>query len=398
MSGPVCVPGFRFAGVAAGIKESGRPDLGLVLADDEVPVAALFTKNRVKAAPVVMAQRRTERGLARAVLVNSGNANACTGKDGLTAARRTSAMLARAVGTDESLVIPASTGVIGRTLPVERIERAIPRLVADLSEDGVERFAVAIMTTDRWPKIASARVRLGAGREATVLGVAKGAGMIHPDMATTLAFVVTDAKAHSAFLKRALRIAADASFNAITVDGETSTNDTLLAIASGAAGGSSVRASDRDGKKLIAAMTEVLDELALSIVRDGEGAEKVVRLEVSGAPSDTAARRVAERVARSLLVKTAVHGADPNWGRILAAAGAAGIAFDPGAVEVRIGGTPVAKRGRRVGEQAEADAARAMKAAEYLVEIKLGAGRGRAFIRFCDIGQAYVRVNAEYTT
>ncbi len=391
------VAGFRFAAGACGIKHGGGPDLGLVVADEPVAAAGVFTRNRVKAAPVVVSSERLERGRAQAVLVNSGNANACTGKAGMRAARDTTAALAGALGVDEGLVLPASTGVIGVPLPADRICQAIPRLVRELSPDGAEAFAQAIMTTDRWPKVASVEVGLDRTRKATVLGIAKGAGMIHPNMATTLAFVFTDAPMSSSFLRRALRRATDATFNAVTVDGDTSTNDTIVAMASSRLDAPALRGESREARKFRDALVDVLGELARSIVRDGEGAERVVTVEVTGGPSESAARQVARTIAGSLLVKTAIHGCDPNWGRVLAAAGNAGVAFDPDKVEVRFDHVVVARRGTGVAD-AEREAREVMRKPEYTIRVKLGAGKSTARYVMCDVGHEYVRINASYRT
>ncbi|MEM9191118.1 MAG: bifunctional glutamate N-acetyltransferase/amino-acid acetyltransferase ArgJ [Myxococcota bacterium] len=392
------VSGFRFAGVSCGIKDSGKPDLGLILADDAFPTAAMFTRNRIQAAPVVLAAERMERGRAQAILVNSGNANSCTGKAGLDAARDTTIALADALDMNEDLVLPASTGIIGQQLPSERIEAAVPQLIEDLSPDGVNRFAEAIRTTDRWPKVASIQFGIGYKETATLVGVAKGAGMIHPDMATTLGFVLTDAPMSSSFLKTSLRRAVEQTFNAMTVDGETSTNDSMFAMASGRVDTPALRGSDRDAKRFQDAMIDVLGELAKSIVRDGEGAQRVVRLEVAGGPSESASRQVAERVATSLLVKAAIHGCDPNWGRILSAAGMAPVAIDLNKVEIRIGKVVVFKKGAGLGPSAEADAREQMRQAEYTIRIKLGSGTGNAHYLLCDIGPEYIRVNSAYST
>jgi len=392
------VDGFRFAGIACGIKESGKADLGLIVADEVVPAAALFTRNLVKAAPVVVAADRIERGRARAVLVNSGNANACTGREGIALTRSTTESVASALGADVDTIIPASTGIIGRRLPAERMEGATEELIADLSVDGADRFAKAIMTTDRWAKTAHRKVPIAPGVEATILGIAKGAGMIHPDMATTLAFILTDAPTHSSFLNKALRRGAEQTFNALSVDGETSTNDTIIAMASGKLPISPIGGTDREAKTFTAAIQDVLDELGKSIVRDGEGAEHVVRLEVHGAPSEDAARKIAERVAGSLLVKTAVHGCDPNWGRILSAAGTAGVSFDPTNVEIRIGNVVLCKKGMGTGGDSEHRAAEVMREAEYVIRIKLGPGSAKAHYTFCDVGHEYVKVNSDYRT
>jgi glutamate N-acetyltransferase/amino-acid N-acetyltransferase len=392
----VMVPGFRFAGIPAGIKKNGKPDLALIAAERDVAAAGVFTRNRVQAAPVILARDRLKRsgGKARAILVNSGNANACTGGPGMAAARASTARIAAALGTDASRVIPASTGVIGAVLPAERIESAAERLVESLSEQGGGDFARAIMTTDQWPKIASTRLALGRSASATVLGIAKGAGMIHPDMATTLAFVVTDAGASPALLRSLLRSATDATFNAITVDGDTSTNDTIVLLASGLAG--AVRAGSREAAALGSAITDVLGALGKSIVRDGEGARHVARIEVEGLASDRAARAVARTIATSPLVKTALHGRDANWGRILAAAGRAGVAFDPDRAVIAIDDVVIVERGMPVGPEAEARAASILIRPEYTIRVALGKGRGRAHYLTCDMGSDYIAVNASY--
>ncbi|AKF07221.1 Glutamate N-acetyltransferase [Sandaracinus amylolyticus] len=390
---PLPVPGFRLAGISAGIKANGRPDLALIVADEPVSVAGVFTKNRVQAAPVRVAKERAKAGKARAVLVNSGNANACTGKAGLDATKRTTEAVAERLGISAKAVLPASTGVIGAVLPAETIVRGSDRLIEALSSEGGADFARAIMTTDQWPKVACAQIRIGR-ETATVLGIAKGAGMIHPDMATTLGFVITDAGASPALLRKLLKAAIDPTFNAVSVDGDTSTNDTVLLMASGKAG--TVRAGSKEAATLQAALTEVLGALAKSIVRDGEGARHVARIEVEGLANDRAARAVARTIATSPLVKTALHGRDANWGRILAAAGRAGVVFDPDRAEIRIGDETIVRGGMPVGKDAEARAATILQAAEYTIRVTLGKGRGRAHYLTCDLGPDYVAVNANY--
>jgi len=389
------VLGFRWAGIAAGIKKSGAPDLALLVADRACPTAALFTKNLVRAAPVDLAAARLRSGRARAVLVNSGCANACTGKPGLVAARRAADAVARALGAAPATVVPASTGVIGQLLPDERISRAAPALVAALSPRGAGAFARAIMTTDRWPKTASATLRLG-GRPVTIVGIAKGAGMIHPDMATTLAFVATDATVSTSVLRWALRTAAATTFNAVSVDGDTSTNDTLLAMASGASGAPFLAATGRSARAFVDALTGVLDALSRSIVADGEGAEHTVTLDVRGLATDAGARTIARTIATSPLVKTALHGEDPNWGRILAAAGRASVAFDPSRAEIRVGDVVIVRAGLAVGAAAEARAHAVMVRPAYEIRVTLGRGKGRARYVTCDLGAEYVRINADY--
>ena len=385
------VPGFRFAGIAAGIKKNGKPDLGLVVADaGPVPAAAVLTRNLVRAAPVEITRERlaASRGRLSAILVNSGNANACTGAAGRTEALRACAAVAGALGIGTELVVPASTGVIGAILPGDKIALAATTLASAASAEGAADFARAIMTTDQWRKVACTTFGRGK-KQATVLGIAKGAGMIHPDMATTLGFVLTDAVATPAELKRVLARATDATFNTISVDGDTSTNDTIVLAASGASG-------VRDLGKLEAAVTDVLGALAESIVRDGEGAKHVVRIEVSGLATDAAARSAARTIATSPLVKTALHGRDANWGRILAAAGRSGARFDPKLARIAIGGERIVERGVPVGKEAEERAAGVMAEARYTIEVSLGKGRGRAHYLTCDLGTEYIAVNANY--
>ena len=390
------VPGFRFSGIAGGIKASGGPDLALIAADGAVTAAGVFTRNLLCAAPVVLSRTRVALGRARAVLVNSGNANAATGEAGFTAALRTSAWLAEALGCPVDEVLVASTGVIGVPLPEAPFEAHVGALVDALDEDGGAGFARAILTTDRWPKVAQAQLEL-RGLSAPVVGIAKGAGMIHPDMATTLAFVVTSAAVSPEQLQRALTRATDETFNRITVDGDTSTNDTILCLASGAPGAARVE-SEGDEAALETAIRTVLAELSESIVADGEGAEHRVRIVVEGAPSDAGAVDVARTVATSLLVKTALHGCDPNWGRLLAAAGRAGVPFEPAAATVRIGDVVVYDRGQVLDPSDEPRVVAVMRAPSYRIEFDLGAGKGRAHYDTCDLGHAYVTVNADYRT
>jgi glutamate N-acetyltransferase/amino-acid N-acetyltransferase len=390
------VPGFRFAATSCGIKTNGQLDLGLIVADEPVSVAAMFTKNRVRAAPVELSMQRVERGRAQAIVVNSGNANACTGKKGMEDAKVITSIIADELGVADDMVLMASTGIIGHPLPSERIEAALPPLLKECAPDKMDAFARAIMTTDRWPKMSSIKFPIGNEQECTVLGIAKGAGMIHPDMATTLAFVLTDAPMHSSFLKRALTSAADRTFNMMTVDGATSTNDCIFAMASGKVQAEPLRGSDRDARRFIDALVDVLGELGKRIVQDGEGAQHVVMMEVVGAPSEEAARKVASECAKSLLVKAMIHGRDPNWGRLMAAAGMAGVAFDPEKVEIKIGKVTVVKKGMSAGRDAEEDARRAMHEPYYKISMRLGPGKARAGFLFCDIGEEYIRINAAY--
>jgi glutamate N-acetyltransferase/amino-acid N-acetyltransferase len=389
------VRGFRFAGIAAQIKKNGKPDLAAIVADAPATAVALFTTNLVKAAPVLLAAERIEQGVARAVLVNAGCANACTGAPGLAAARETTKMLARALGIDEDEVLPASTGVIGAQLPVEKFAAGMDALVADLSPEHALHFADAICTTDRWRKVSDARARIG-GAEITALCIAKGAGMIHPNMATTLVFLLTDARVSAPVLDRALRAATECTMNAVSVDGDTSTNDMLLAMASGAAPGAREVRSAADVRALTQLFTEVLEPIAKSIAADGEGAEHLVTIEVSGASSMEGAQTIARTIATSPLVKTAFYGKDPNWGRILAAAGRAGVKFDPSKASITIGGIEIVRDGMAVGGDAEKRVHQVMCGPAYTVHVSVGRGRGHGRYFTCDIGHGYVDVNASY--
>jgi glutamate N-acetyltransferase/amino-acid N-acetyltransferase len=393
--GTITVPGFRFAGVACGVKRRKR-DLALIVADEPAAAAALFTTNQVKAAPVLVGQRRLRRrGSIQAVVVNSGNANACTGERGLRDAEEVCRRAGELLGIDPELVFPSSTGVIGVRLPVDRIARGLEQAVAALSPFGLKAAAEAMLTTDRFPKIARERFRID-GRAISVVGLAKGAGMIAPRLATMLAYILTDAAVERGLLRRVLRECAEETFNRVTVDGDTSTNDTVLALANGKAGNSPLRGGPR-AAAFRSAVRNVMRELALKLVEDGEGATKVVELRVERASSDEAARQVAFAVANSLLVKTAFFGADPNFGRIVAAAGKAGVRFDAERVDVFIEDIPVVRRG--VGTFArERQAARAMRRPTFRVRLSLNQGKGSATVWTSDLTYDYVRINSAYRT
>ena len=396
MANPPACPGFRFAGIMAGIKVAQRPDLALLVADDEVPAAAVFTRNQVRAAPVVLSEKRVASGLARAIIINSGNANACTGPRGMQDAEAMGHYAARALDCEEKRVLVASTGVIGRPLPIERIVQATPRLVASLRPDGLEDFTQAIMTTDRFEKRALQLVPLGPKTKARIVGVAKGAGMIAPNMATTLVFLCTDAAVHKGFLKKALQEEIEV-FNHISVDGDTSTNDSCFLMASGAAKNKPIEGGDK-GASFRAALREVLADLGRQIVRDGEGATHVVTIEVLGAESAKAAEQVARRIGASPLVKTAIFGADPNWGRILAAVGNAGVEIDADKVDVAVGEVEVCRGGVAVGGEAERAAHEVMRRGEYIIRVHLHNGRAEGRHVTCDLTTDYVKLNADYRT
>ena len=387
--------GFTYAARAAGIKKSGKPDLALIVADRPVLCAGTFTTNRVVAAPVVLTRDRLRAGVCQAILVNSGNANACTGAQGLADARRCAALAAASLGIAEELVAVCSTGVIGVPLPMERFAEQIPLLAAERSAEGAEAVARAIMTTDAFPKVVARRVTLG-GRECRLVGLAKGAGMIHPDMATMLAFVMTDATLDSVAAGDLLKTAVSRTFNRITVDRDTSTNDTALLLASGAAGAPLLDADGAERQLFAAALEEVLQELAKMIVRDGEGASKLVRIQVDGAHSESDALTVARSIATSALVKTAFFGADANWGRIIAAAGYAGVELDPDLVSIHFDDVVMVERGLGRDAEQEAKATAVLKQAEFTVTVDLGLGSGSAWYYTSDLGYEYVRINADY--
>lgn len=389
----VSVPGFRFSAAAAGIRKDGRIDTALAVADRPATVAGVFTRNLVRAAPVLIASERVRAGSAQAVLVNSGCANACTGAAGHAAAESSTAAVAQSLGIAPTSVLPASTGVIGVVLPAARIIEASGALVAGLSPDKSDDFARAIMTTDRWPKVASTTLTRG-GSSATVLAIGKGAGMIHPDVgpphATMLVFVFTDAQVSAEDLSAALIRASDDTFNSCTVDGDTSTNDSVFALASGV---STLRASRGE---LESAFFQVCDELARSMVKDGEGSEHMVEIVVSGLADASGARTIARTVATSLLVKTAIYGRDANWGRLLAAAGRAGVPFDPARASVHIGDAQIVRNGVSTGPEAEARASEVLRTPEFRIELVLGNGPGKARYLTSDIGHGYIDVNASY--
>lgn len=394
------VPGFRFGSTTAGIKASGNPDLALLLADEEVAAAAVFTSNRVQAAPVILSRERIAEGRARGVLVNSGNANACTGKAGAEAAETMVRAVADVARVDERRLLVASTGIIGVPLPVDRIVAAREALLATTRPDGFEDFARAILTTDHGPKTAVRSVTLGK-RTAHLLGCCKGAGMIAPNMATTLGFVVTDAAVKRRWLRAVLREAADASFNEVSVDGDTSTNDSLFLFASGRVDNKPLSGEGGEGEgaplAFQEALTDLLRDLASQIVRDGEGATHVVTIEVEGAPSRRDAEVVARRIGSSPLVKAALFGADPNWGRIVAAVGNAGVEIDPERVDVRVGEVLLCRHGMAVEGSKDA-AHQVMKQERYTISVHLHRGRAAGRHITCDLTTDYVRLNAEYST
>ena len=393
---PTGVPGFRFAGVACGIKQSGRKDLALIASEGPAAAAAVFTKNRVKSPSVTAGARHVRSGRLQAVVVNSGNANACTGPGGLRDAEAMCAETARHLGIDARRVLPSSTGIIGMRLPMDKINRGIAVAAAALAPDALQDAAQAIMTTDNGPKIAAATCRVG-GRTVHIAGIAKGAGMIAPNMATMLCYVLTDAAVAPAALRPMVRRATDATFHAITVDGDTSTNDTVLCLANGVAGNPRIARGGEGEDVLEREMTRVMKELALKIVADGEGTTKLVEVRVDGARSVAEARKVAFTVANSKLVKTAFFGQDPNIGRFMMAIGNAGVPVVEETIDVALGSVKVVRRGLAVGTR-ESAAAKVMQRPSFTVHISLGMGDAGTSVWTSDLGHEYVRINSDYRT
>jgi glutamate N-acetyltransferase/amino-acid N-acetyltransferase len=389
------VPGFRAGGVWCGIKKGGKADLAIVASDRPCTSDVLFTRNRMAAAPVEWGRGLRSRSALRGVIVNSGNANACTGKEGRAAVRRISAGACRALGLRDGSLLVSSTGVIGVPLPTGKILAAIPGLCSSLSPGGIPRAGEAILTTDAYPKRGVRKVRVRGGI-VTLGGIAKGAGMIAPGMGTMLAYVFTDAATRSSDLRRVFREAVALSFNRIVVDGDMSTNDTAAILANGACGLPPL--TGKDLSAFACALGRLLLDLALMIVRDGEGATRVVRISVSGARSERDAEAAARAVATSPLVKTAVFGADLNWGRVVAAVGRSGATLAPGRVEVSLAGEKVVRRGMEVDRQAERRAAPKIRKEAYGIDVDLGLGKGSYFVYFSDLGHEYVRINAGYRT
>ncbi|WP_130472027.1 bifunctional glutamate N-acetyltransferase/amino-acid acetyltransferase ArgJ [Candidatus Magnetaquicoccus inordinatus] len=394
------VQGFRLATAACGLKQSGALDLLLVEMAAETTVAGLFTRNQVVAAPVTLCRQRLaqNQGMARALLVNAGNANAVNGERGMQDALALSQQVASLLQLPEEAVLLASTGVIGVPLPLHKPQQAIPELVENLRASGWQSAAQAIMTTDTFAKGAGRTLTLG-GKEVQVVGISKGAGMIHPDMATMLAFLFTDAAVAPELLQRIVQQAVEESFNSISVDGDTSTNDTVLLCASGASGAPLLRdASAPEALRLLAAVTEVCQELAQAIVRDGEGASKFIQIQVEGARNRQEAKQVALSIAKSPLVKTACAGSDPNWGRILAAVGYAGVPLAVERLSLWLGEVAVVADGGRLASYREQQGKEVMQREEIVIRVGLGLGEASHTVWSCDLTHGYITINAEYHT
>lgn len=395
MNTEINCPGFKAAGVEAAIKQANRLDMGLIVSEVPAAVAGIFTQNKIKAAPVILGMERVQKGVAQAIVVNAGNANCCTGEQGMADAVKTAALAAEALGIPEELVLVSSTGVIGKAMPMEKVRAALPRLVEKLSDRGIMEVAKAFMTTDTVPKAISLQGTIDGGTF-TLTGIIKGAGMIRPDMATMLCYIMTDVAAAPAFLQKALKTAADVSFNRASVDGDTSTNDTVLLLANGVSG---IRIESADQASIFQkGLNTLCLKLAKAMIRDGEGVSKLVDLIVRGALTDSDACRVAETVGHSPLVKTALFGEDANWGRIVAAVGRAGVAIDPEKIDIYFDQVQLLHHTRWCGAQAEAEATEVMRQSEYSIAIDLNMGTGDAHLITCDFSVDYVKINADYRT
>ena len=392
------INGFSLSAVAAGIKYPDRLDLGLIYSDTPAVTAGVFTTNQVKAAPVVLDQQRLKQGRSQAILVNSGCANACTGKQGMKAARQTSKMVSETLGIADNMVLVSSTGVIGDQLNVEAFKNSMPELIEGLGPDNFEQVAQAIMTTDTRAKTVC-RAEKFDGQEVRFMGMAKGAGMIMPNMATMLAFILTDARISFTELNSALKSGVEQSFNRITIDGDTSTNDMVLVMANGTAENDWIDDPAHPGcQQFNNVLESILKELALMIVSDGEGATKCVTIRVCGAKEDREAEILARTVANSSLVKTAFFGEDANWGRIIAAMGRSGVRFNPDRVDIAFGDVVMVRNGVACGLDVEKKATRVLQEESFTVCIDLKDGTGCEEVYTSDLSVDYVKINADYRT
>lgn len=388
------VPGFRAAGLHAGIKDRD-PDLALIVSDTLASVAAVFTQSTVVGAPVEVSRERAKHGRARGVVVNSGCSNVAMGARGIRDAKTMARLAAQTVGCEEHEMLVASTGVIGEPLPMDAIRSGVPRAAAALAIDGWQDAAEAIRTTDTHAKVASAKIRLG-GKTITLQGIAKGSGMIEPNMATMLSYLATDAKVSPRALQGMLKRVADRTYNCLSIDAEGSTSDTVVLLANGAAGGAALRGDD--AARFEAALLAVCEDLVRQLAKDGEGATKLLLVEVEGASSAAEAKRAARRIGNSMLVKTAVFGGDPNWGRIMQALGHGQIAWHPEKTRVKVGAVTVFAKGRSAGPAARRRAEAAHEGDELTIAVDLGLGKHASRLFTCDLTYDYVKINAEYTT
>ena len=393
--GDFFIPGFMFSGISAGIKEGEERDLALFYSVTPATAAGVFTTNRVKAAPVLVDRMRIRKGRCQAIIANSGNANACTGERGMRDARAMAGATAEALGIPGELVLVSSTGVIGKPLPIDKIVSRVPSLIGNLSSHALSDAVEAIMTTDTFPKVKMEKCSMG-DREIRICGVAKGAGMIMPRMATMLCFVMTDAAIERTSLQKALSHAKELSFNRITVDGDTSTNDTVLVLANGMAKNPIISLKSADYSPFRDLLISVLLELATMVVKDGEGATKFIEVRVEGARSEADARKVALSVANSNLVKTAFFGEDANWGRIAAAIGRSGVPINSSTFDILLNHVPVAVGGMGTNEALQGEADQVIKGNTITVTIRLHQGNAHTSMYTCDLSIDYVKVNAHY--
>ena len=389
------VLGFMASGVSSGVKNKSKKDLALIYSETPAMAAGVFTKNIVKAPPVLLGMERIKSGLCQAVLVNSGIANAFTGNEGYKDSVRTSKDLAKALGIKEELVIPSSTGVIGGRLPVSKMKKALPNLLKRLRPDGFMDFSLGIMTTDAFPKYASTTIKLGS-KTGTVAAFGKGAGMIAPNMATMLCYILTDINIDKGALKKSLKVGVDDSFNKIIVDGDTSTNDTVLLLSSGVLGNKEIKQGTTEYRKFEKALTQVATEVAEMIVADGEGATKVVKITVKGAKTQKDADKIARTLGTSSLVKTAFFGEDPNWGRIVAAAGRAGANFNPDKLDLYFGDQKILSNSKEVIDEKKAH--KVMKQPKFEVTLDIKSGKASSFVIASDLTYEYIKINAHYRT
>ena len=390
--------GFFLNGINSGIRDRKKRDIALIHSEVPCVAAGLFTKNRVKAAPVIISKRHLRNGRAQAILVNSGGANACTGNRGMEDAQMMAYDLAYQLGIRKEDVLLASTGVIGRFLPMNRVKQGIRKITETMGNPSkAEFFAEAIMTTDTTPKIISRQFLTQNRKRAVICGLAKGAGMIHPDLATLLCFIITDINIHKSLLQRSLMRAAEISFNSLTIDGDTSTNDSVLILANGRAGNRPINGANRDFLRFQNNLNGVMLGLAELIARDGEGATKLVSIVVKNAETAVGAKKIARHIASSSLVKTALYGSDPNWGRLMAAIGSSGIRINPQRIDIYFGKLQVARNGESAA-YSEKEAKRILEKKEIEIVIDLKQGRGGAKVYTCDLTPDYVNINSCYTT
>ncbi|MEK6673781.1 MAG: bifunctional glutamate N-acetyltransferase/amino-acid acetyltransferase ArgJ [Nitrospirota bacterium] len=392
----ITVPkGFLFSAAEAAIKKPGRRDMALIVSIKEAVASGMFTKNRIKAAPVRLDMKRIKSGRAQAIIVNSGNANACTGVQGMRDADDMTAGIAKGMNLKKELVYVCSTGVIGTSMPMDRVREGISGLASNIGKSSIHDVAAAIMTTDSFQKIASRKIKIG-NKTTTITGVCKGAGMICPNMATMLCFILTDANISKTALNKALKSAVAGSFNRITIDGDMSTNDTVLIMANGLAGNIIITEKSFHYNRYLSALSEVTLELSKMIVMDGEGATKLIDIEIKNAVSDRDAGKGAFAIANSLLVKTAIYGNDANWGRIMAALGYSGMKVQEELIDVYLNGLKVVGRGTGKGNDKKANERLRKRDVKIIVDLHLGKGKARVLT--CDLTEDYVKINAGYRT